>query len=473
MMLRTLRSRLWMGYAVLILLIVGAFIIGLALILNNNTVLYRQSVSDLHSTQQLLTNRLERLTNPSIDQLDSLLVTTPAVDKYRVIVLSRGRVSLFDSEQESSAPIRWVRLEPIQRAVEQGTAALTRDSQRRVWIYVASQLPGSDDFLVIAVRRENLTMKFMFSDPMTRLVSRVVLWSILIAFLLTLLMDHWIAKPIRKMVQAARALTFQGGDQIPPEGVKEVRDLAEALNQMNRQVQESQQSQRDFVSDVSHELKTPLTSIQGFSNAILDGTLQEPDEIRHSAKVISEESMRMLRLVNELLALARLEGKVEKLVIKPTDLNIVVDRILDKLAINASQSQVELRSTISHLPLVAVDEDRITQVLTNLLDNAIKFTPAGGKVIVTGEVSHGTMMINVSDTGQGILESELSKIFNRFYQVERSRKGGDGRSSGLGLTIAREIARLHNGDITVKSVPGSGTTFTLSLPYREFPNMAG
>lgn len=473
-MLRTLRSRLWLGYALLILLIVGAFLIGLALILNSSTVLYRQSVSDLQTTRQLLNNHVERLTNPNIDQLDSLLLATSAVEKYRVIVLSRERVTLFDSEQDNAPPIRWLRLESVIRTAEQGSAALIRDNQRRVWIYVASRLPGSDDFLVIAVRRENLTVKFMFSDPMTRLVSRVVLWSIFIAFLLTLLMDHWIAKPIRKMAQAARALTLQGGGtQIPLEGVKEVRDLAEALNQMNRQVQESQQSQRDFVSDVSHELKTPLTSIQGFSNAILDGTLQELDEIRHSVKVISEESLRMLRLVNELLTLARLEGNVEKLVIQPTDLNIVVDRILEKLAMNASQSQVELKSTISHLPFLAVDEDRITQVITNLLDNAIKFTPPGGEVIVSGEERNGMVIINVSDTGQGIIESELPKIFNRFYQVERSRKGGDGRSSGLGLTIAREIARLHNGDITVKSIPGSGTTFTLSLPHRDFPETSG
>ena len=473
MMLKTLRSRLWMGYAVLIILIVGAFLIGLAFILNGSTALYRQSVSDLQITQQLLNNRLVRLTNPSIDQLNSLLVTTLAAEKYRVIVLSRERVTLFDSEQDNSVPIRWLRLEPLLRTVEQESAALIRDSQRRVWIYVASQLPGSNDFLVITVRRENLTMKFMFSDPMTRMVSRVVLWSIFIAFILTLLMDHWIAKPIRKMAHYARALTFQEGSQIPFEGVAEVRDLAEALNQMNRQVQESQQSQRDFVSDVSHELKTPLTSIQGFSNAILDGTLQAPEEIRHSARVISEESMRMLRLVNELLTLARLEGHVEKLVIKPTDLNIIVERILDKLAINAGLSQVKLRSTISQLPLVVVDEDRITQVLTNLLDNAIKFTSAGGEVSVTGEVVRGMVNIHVSDTGQGILESEMPKIFNRFYQVERSRKGGDSRSSGLGLTIAREIARLHKGDITVKSVPGSGTTFTLSLPNHEIPNNAG
>lgn len=462
-----------MGYAILILLIVGAFLIGLSFILNSSTVLYRQSVSELHSTQQSLNNRLVRLTNPSIDQLSSLLVTSLAAEKYRVIILSKEGVSLFDSEQDKSAPIRWLRLEPLLRTVEQESAALTRDNQRRVWIYVASQIPGSDDFLVVAVRRENLTMKFMFSDPMTRMVFRVVLWSIFVAFLLTLLMDHWIANPIRRMAHAARTLTFQEGSQIPLEGVKEVRDLAEALNQMSRQVQESQQSQRDFVGDVSHELKTPLTSIQGFSNAILDGTLQEPDEIRHSAEVISEESMRMLSLVNELLTLARLEGNVEKLVIKPTDLNIIVERILDKLAINANLSQVNLRYTLSRLPLVAVDEDRITQVLMNLLDNAIKFTPAGGEVSVTGEVVRGMVNINVSDTGQGILESDLPKIFNRFYQVERSRKGGDGRSSGLGLTIAREIARLHNGDITVKSVPGSGTTFTLSLPNREIPNRAG
>ena len=159
---------------------------------------------------------------------------------------------------------------------------------------------------------------------------------------------------------------------MPVEGVKEVRDLAVALNKMSRQVHESQQSQRDFISDVSHELKTPLTSIQGFSTAILDGTAATPGEISHSAEIISAESQRMLGMVNELLALARLEGKVEKFERQTTEIKSLVTGAIEKLTPAANQGQVQIISKIPELPSIKVDPEGITRVFLNLLDNAIK-----------------------------------------------------------------------------------------------------
>jgi len=235
---------------------------------------------------------------------------------------------------------------------------------------------------------------------------------------------------------------------------------------MSHRVQESQQSQRDFISDVSHELKTPLTSIQGFSTAILDGTASTANEINHSAEIISIESQRMLGMVNELLTLARLEGKVEKIERQPTNLTALLNGVIEKLTPSANQGQVSLKSTISDLPLIDVDPEGSTRIFLNLVDNAIKFSPPGSEVIISGEIQSGEVIIHISDKGQGIPVKEQPKIFNRFYQVDRSRKGGSGKSSGLGLTIAREIARSHDGDITVKSVEGIGTTFTVHLPLK-------
>ena len=299
------------------------------------------------------------------------------------------------------------------RVAAQGSSGLTRDSLRRVWIYVAAKIPDSQNYLVIASLRQNLTWKFMFSDPMTRLVLRVVIWSMLVSLFLTFLMDRWIALPIRKMSQQAALIASEKGTQLPVEGVKEVRDLALALNQMSHRVQESQQSQRDFISDVSHELKTPLTSIQGFSTAILDGTASTANEINHSAEIISIESQRMLGMVNELLTLARLEGKVEKIERQPTNLTALLNGVIEKLTPSANQGQVSLKSTISDLPLIDVDPEGSTRIFLNLVDNAIKFSPPGSEVIISGEIQSGEVIIHISDKGQGIPVKEQPKIFNR------------------------------------------------------------
>ena len=463
-MANTLRSRLWLGYLLLTILVLGAFLLGLVYILNGSTVLYRQVVTKLENTQQLL---LETEASPSavdLERIKTALIEKPVEGSVRVIITSTLGETLYDNRQDQGASLRWVRVAAIKRVAAQGSSGLTRDSLRRVWIYVAAKIPDSQNYLVIASLRQNLTWKFMFSDPMTRLVLRVVIWSMLVSLFLTFLMDRWIALPIRKMSQQAALIASEKGTQLPVEGVKEVRDLALALNQMSHRVQESQQSQRDFISDVSHELKTPLTSIQGFSTAILDGTASTANEINHSAEIISIESQRMLGMVNELLTLARLEGKVEKIERQPTNLTALLNGVIEKLTPSANQGQVSLKSTISDLPLIDVDPEGITRIFLNLVDNAIKFSPPGSEVIISGETQSGEVIIHISDTGQGIPVEEQPKIFNRFYQVDRSRKGGSGKSSGLGLTIAREIARSHDGDITVKSVEGIGTTFTVHLP---------
>jgi signal transduction histidine kinase len=169
-------------------------------------------------------------------------------------------------------------------------------------------------------------------------------------------------------------------------------------------------------------------------------------------------------MVNELLALARLESKVEKLELQPTDLQPLINGIVEKLKFNARKNAVNLSATLPSSLMVQVEPEKITQVFINLVENAIKFTPPGREVTITGDKDDKEVRIMIADTGMGIAAEELPKIFNRFYQVDRSRKFNAGKSSGLGLTIAREISRIHGGDISVESTPGKGTTFTVHLP---------
>jgi signal transduction histidine kinase len=456
-----------LGYLLLSILVLGAFVLGLIYILNGSTVLYRQAVGKLQGIQASLETKITSNPKGYLPEIKKYIDSSNLGDGLRVLVISDAGVTLYDSNSAAGVNLRWLRFAALRRVADQNSSALIRDNLRRVWIYVATKLPDSQDYLVIASLRQNLTWKFMVSDPMVRLIIRVGVWSMLVSFLLTLLMDHWIARPIRKMVKQASTLGVGDGRQLPVEGISEVKDLAIAINKMSLQVQQSHQSQRDLVGDVSHELKTPLTSIQGFSAAILDGTASTPMEVKHSAEVISVESQRMLDMVNELLTLARLEGRVDKLDLRSTDLNAILDGVIEKISKNALQAKVKIINLTPELPEIVVDSGKITQVLLNLLDNAIKFTPPEGQITITGKIESDKVNIGVSDTGTGIAPDELPKIFNRFYQVDRSRKGGVGKSSGLGLTISREIIRMHNGEISVSSKPEVGTTFTVLLPYKK------
>lgn len=471
MMAATLRSRLWLGYVLLTVLILGAFLIGLAYILNGSTVLYRQVVEKLESAQTVLLSGLNNSGLTDVEKIRSFLSKYQLDASIRVILVSPTGDTLFDSAQEGTVKLRWLRLAAMKKNAAQDSAGITRDYARRVWVYAAAKLKDSPNYLIVASIRNNLSLKFIFSDPMVQLVFRVAIWSMLVSFLLTLFMDRWIAHPIRKMAQQAGSLAFEDGKQLPVEGIKEVQDLALALNKMSRKVQESRQSQRDLVSDISHELKTPLTSIQGFSAAIMDGTASTRDDVIHSAEIISSESQRMLGMVNELLRLARLESKVEMMDFQMTDLHPLIEGIVEKLKINALKSDVNLSTVLPSLLMVKVEPEKITQVFINLIENAIKFTPPGGEVVISGVMDEKEVRIMISDTGMGIPAEDLPKIFNRFYQVDRSRKSNAGKSSGLGLTIAREIIRIHNGDISVVSTPDKGTTFTVHLPLVKKGNI--
>lgn len=464
MMGSTLRSRLWLGYILLTALILGAFLIGLIYILNGSTILYRQVVDKLTSTQAQLLMGMDTGLPTDVEKVKSFLSANPINESVRVLVISPLGSTLYDSNSDGSVKLRWLRLAALKREAALNSSGLTRDYAGKTWIYLPTRMVDSPNYLVVASLRNNLSVKFVFSDPMMRMILRVFLWSMLVSFILTLFMDRWIARPIREISQQAINLAMEDGKKLPVEGIREIQDLARSLNEMSMKVQMSRQAQRDLVSDISHELKTPLTSIQGFSTAIIDGTASSPDEVLHSAEVISKESQRMLGMVNELLALARLESRVDQLDFQVMDIKPLIDEVLEKLRFSAQNTQVKLISQIPNSLIANVVPEKMTQVLNNLIENAIKFTPPGGRVTVSGNSDDHEVEIVVSDTGMGIQAEELPKIFNRFYQVDRSRKANDGKSSGLGLTIAREIVLAHHGDITVESTPGKETVFTVHLP---------
>jgi Signal transduction histidine kinase len=226
----------------------------------------------------------------------------------------------------------------------------------------------------------------------------------------------------------------------------------------------------DFIANVSHEIRTPLSMLQGYSEALLDDIAASPEEQREIVRVIHDESVRMGRLVNDLLDLARMEnGHFE---IKQQEVNIsgLIQRVQRKFLVYAKERDIRLHVALPDRPLIlkAADEDRLEQVLTNLLDNAMRHTPAGAAIELAAEPADAEgrryVRIVVRDEGQGIPPEDLPYIFERFYKADKARKRGASSGTGLGLAIVKNIVEAHRGRISAESEVGRGTAFTLLLP---------
>jgi signal transduction histidine kinase len=292
----------------------------------------------------------------------------------------------------------------------------------------------------------------------------------LVAMALAALIARSVARPLQQTAKAAEAVAEGDLDQqVPVTGPAEVRIVARAFNHMTQAVKTSQQTQRDFLANVSHDLRTPLTSIQGFSQAILDGTAATPEASTRAASIIHDEASRLTRMVHTLLDLARLESgqfRMEYANVNPAD---ILKTVGTQLALRAEEKGITLDDQVPDLPNVTGDGDRLAQVFMNLVDNAIKHTPGGGTVTLGGELTRGQngfdgIALSVADTGEGIPQEDLSRIFERFYQVDKSRGRRKSKGAGLGLAITREIVEAHGGHIRAESAVGLGSRFVVWLP---------
>jgi two-component system OmpR family sensor kinase len=280
-------------------------------------------------------------------------------------------------------------------------------------------------------------------------------------------MAYSIARPLERISRAAEEVAAGNYQQsLDITSPAEVARLAISFNSMAAQIMVTLQSQQDLVANVSHELKTPLTSIQGFSQALLDGTAGDEKARRRAATIIHEEAGRMRQLVDELLDLARLEAGQVTLARAPVDLQALLQGCVDRFGPLSQEIGVALEVEVaSGLPSVLGDVERLGQVFGNLVDNALKHArgTGDGRVVLRAERIEDLLICSVTDNGPGIPPEDLTRIFERFYQVDKSR-ARRGPGVGLGLAIAQGIVQAHGGRIRAESVEGLGTRFTVELP---------
>ena len=295
-------------------------------------------------------------------------------------------------------------------------------------------------------------------------------WQFLLAGLfaaaIALALARWLARgmtqPLRDMAAAARRMAAgEYGQRVETRSRDEVGQLARAFNRMSAELEGVERLRRELVANVSHELKTPISALRAHLENLLDG-VERPDP--ETLQVMLAQSERLSRLVEQLLDLSRLESGDVPLDLRPVEIGPLAAEVLSEIEPARARAGVAVELRVPEdLPPATADRERIHQVLFNLVDNALRFTPPGGRVTLSAEAGDRSVRVRVEDTGVGIPPEHLPRLFERFYRADAARSRGDG-GTGIGLAICRSVVEAHGGRIWAESEPGRGSAFTFELP---------
>jgi signal transduction histidine kinase len=484
-MLRSLHSRLWLSFIILIGIVECILATSLTIYLLRNPSSLRQANLHIEVAANLIQRGQKVFGFLPTEQIPQSAQRIDENLKVRLLIYSDAGDLLVDTRSQSEPALLITRNIidiPVLRLSDRRTA---RDTDNNIWLYTVRKLDNGF-YLIVATPRPKLTILQLIRDEVFTPFFTAGLIALILSVFFAYGISQWISKPLQRIASAAQNIASGKYTKITTKGPEEVEKVAIAFNEMTTRVEISKESQKNFIANVSHDLKTPLTSIQGYAQAILDDTAVSPDQIKQSAQVIYQESERMNRMVQDLLELARLDSGITPFTQEPVDLSALLHEAIQRFSFHAEKAGISLSSEISPRLQIIGDSDRLMQVFSNLLDNAVKFTATGGNIILQASLFQGYIQITVSDTGIGIPPEAQAYIFDRFYQVEKSRTSNEHIGVGLGLSIAREIILAHKGTIDVYNnedsphsyqtpQPYPGTTFVIKLPLTspvDTPNMS-
>ena len=287
----------------------------------------------------------------------------------------------------------------------------------------------------------------------------------LLALIVGVLLARTLTRPLRALTEATEKMAGgQLSQQVTVNSKDEIGELADAFNRMSREVVRANQLRKQMTADIAHDLRTPLTVIAGYVESMRDGDLAPTPE---RLDAIYAEIERLQRLVADLRLLAVTDAGELRLNLAPVNPAAFIERVAASFKLSAEQKGILLTvKADSDLPEIQADESRLDRVLSNLVSNAIRHTPEGGKVSLHAARTTQHVVLTVADTGEGIPPADLPHIFDRFYRADKSRADADGASSGLGLAIAKALVEAHGGRIAASSVVGNGTRFEIELPVK-------
>ena len=301
-----------------------------------------------------------------------------------------------------------------------------------------------------------------FATRVNRAIFLAAVGATAVSLIIGVVLARSLTKPLQEITRATQAVA-QGdlAQQVPVRSDDELGRLATSFNQMSADLVKSRDLRRQLTADIAHDLRTPLSLILGHAEALSDGVLPPTPE---TFDVIHDEARRLNRLVEDLRLLSLAEAGELTLATRRVQPQSLLERALVAHAPAAQQKQIELTlDAPPDLPEVAVDPDRMAQVLDNLVANALRYTPQNGRIQLSAQQNHTAVQLKIQDSGPGMDATELAHVFDRFYRGDKSRQRHEG-GSGLGLAIARSIVVAHNGRIWAESAPGQGATFIIELP---------
>jgi signal transduction histidine kinase len=275
-------------------------------------------------------------------------------------------------------------------------------------------------------------------------------------------------QPLKKMeMVSGRMASGDFSKRIEVPSSDEIGSLARSFNQLAKSLEEVESNRREFLQNVSHELRTPLSYMRGYTEAILEGVIESEEDQRKYLRIIQNETARLTRLVNDLLDLAQLEGDSYPMKHEPIPFAQVVMDVTERFRLPLEKKNIHLYLQLDEEAIIEGDADRLEQVISNLLDNAIRYTQGAGEIIVEMRQTEGFSVLRIKDTGRGIPEQDLENIMDRFYRVHKPRTRDEG-GFGLGLAIVRQIVWKHGGTIDIQSKPGKGTSISLAFRSMSF-----
>ena len=458
----SINTRLWLTYILLIAFVLVAAFTGIVVAFQSSPFLYWKEFIRLNYVTDSLATRLNYYIEEKWKSIIKLFLAESELLDVRVIVVDDGGYPTLDSGSSQNAEFPRINPSDIFKRSE-GNIRFFRDQGTQLWFY---QIRPINDtyFLIAAIPRPHIQIRTIFQDELLKPLFRVGLIALAIAFLISWFIARWITRPLKNISNSAQQLASGDFPPIILEGPSEVQQLAGVINEMDLKVRKSLQSQKKFVANVSHEFKTPLTSIQGFAQAIFDGAVETEEDKKHAAQIILDETSRLDYLVNDLLMLARLDAGTMKLRKRELEIHQIIENVLEKFKFGIEKKSIMIKKKYDEESFVYVDGERIVQVFINLFDNAIKFTQAGGQIDISTKAEKGFMRVSLTDSGIGIPKEDIGRIFERFYQVDKSRYRGNDKGIGLGLPIAHQIVLAHGGGITVTSELGKGSCFMVKIP---------
>lgn len=340
--------------------------------------------------------------------------------------------------------------------------SLQRDRGRGVPIIVDGNLVGWLRSVPLSQSPRPDSPEARFLADTTRAILYSAIGATVIALLLGILLARTLTRPIRELTLITRVLAKGDlGQQVSVRTRDELGELAASFNQMSAELARSSELRRQMTADIAHELRTPLSLILGYTESLSDGKLPSTQE---TFDIMHDEAQHLSRVIDDLRTLSLADAGELPLARRPVDPRTLLERAMSAHLPEAQQQGISMQiEAFSDLPQVEVDPGRMAQVLENLVNNALRYTPEGGRIVLSVEANASTIKLRVQDNGVGIAPEDLPYVFDRFYRSEKSRPR-QGTESGLGLAIAKSIVEAHGGSLWVESALGEGTTFTIALP---------